>query len=736
MLVVAASHGAVAMMMAFSFVVLLAVTTLSATIFLRQGRRWRVAIAEGLRILIVSIALFMLWQPETSFLEPPTTKRKLVLLVDRSASMQTTDVPAGSEVISRQQAVDQILADASWQQLDDRFERVVESFSGDDGGGSDLAWAIEQAGRRHGQDLAALVLLSDGDWNVGRSPVEAAARWSLNTPVTVPCDTRPIGSPSRLPDLELISADVPTFGVAGKPVRIPFAVQNWMPDAGDLQVVLEVDGATVSEQRLQVAAGQRLDAALTWRPEKAAEYALTLKVAADPRERITSNNQWTKVIDVREEKLNVLVIETRPRWEYRYLRNALVRDTGIEVSCLLLHPELGDVGGGGTGYLSAMPQGPEALASYDVVILGDIGVGPGQLTDSECRDIVGLVQQQASGLVLMPGQHGFQDTLLDTALGDLYPVILDRSKPRGIGSEIPGKYVLTNEGRRSLLTELSDDAETNWTIWESLPGFQWWAAVQRPRAGSEVLAVKSQEDQPSDATDDRGRTPVLVTRRSGAGKVLFMGTDSAWRWRLGVEDKYHYRFWGQVIRWMAYQRNMSVGQSMRMSYHPERPVPGELVSLRAAAMSERGEPVTADTLPLEVIHPDGSRRSHELRNVDTQWGAFVGEVRFPERGSYRLRLNNPDDGSTLETRLEVQGRAVEPIGRPARTDVMQAIAEVGRGQMLATGTVRDWIDRFNGLPLEAERIRRIQWWNHPAMLGAMFLALGGFWIARKWAGLI
>ena len=27
-----------------------------------------------------------------------------------------------------------------------------------------------------------------------------------------------------------------------------------------------------------------------------------------------------------------------------------------------------------------------------------------------------------------------------------------------------------------------------------------------------------------------------------------MGSDSAWRWRRGVEDKFHYRFWSQVVR--------------------------------------------------------------------------------------------------------------------------------------------------------------------------------------------
>ena len=95
-------------------------------------------------------------------------------------------------------------------------------------------------------------------------------------------------------------------------------------------------------------------------------------------------------------------------------------------------------------------------------------------------------------------------------------------------------------------------------VWEGLPGFQWYAPVLRARAGVEVLAVHK------DSENKFGRMPLLATRTYGAGKVLFMGTDGAWRWRRGVEDKYHYRFWGQVVRWMAYQRNMAKGETMRL----------------------------------------------------------------------------------------------------------------------------------------------------------------------------
>ena len=51
----------------------------------------------------------------------------------------------------------------------------------------------------------------------------------------------------------------------------------------------------------------------------------------------------------------MLVVESYPRWEYRYLRNALSRDPGVELSCLLFHPGLSKPGGGNKDYIKQFP---------------------------------------------------------------------------------------------------------------------------------------------------------------------------------------------------------------------------------------------------------------------------------------------------------------------------------------------------------------------------------------------
>ena len=151
-----------------------------------------------------------------------------------------------------------------------------------------------------------------------------------------------------------------------------------------------------------------------------------------------------------------------------------------------------------------------------------------------------------------------------------------------------------------------------------MPGFQWYAPVLRAKAGSEVLAVHK------DTSNEAGRIPLLVTRSYGAGKVLFMGTDGAWRWRKGVEDKYHYRFWGQVVRWMAYQRNMAKGETMRLFYVPDQPRMNQTLTLHANVMDKAGEPLRNGEVSARIEAPSGKTQTVRLSSAGDEWGVFVG----------------------------------------------------------------------------------------------------------------
>jgi len=734
-------------------VVVCIVAALSWLAWQRSGYARNTGMLELLRFVLACLVVVTLNQPEWLELRPPDQRPTLAVLWDQSGSMETRDVindgPPSDKPASRAETIQPLLSAASWKPDGSDLHIVLEPFSSrldPAEEGTDLNAGLTSVLENHAS-LLGVVLLSDGDWNVGRPPVEAATRCRMRG---VPVFAVGVGSKVALPDLELVSMDAPTYGVAGKPLRIPFVVRSTLGQGRDVSVELSIragkgltrdqpsrsvgtdstpDPATVATKVVRVPAMGQAQQALAWTPPGEGEFTLTMRVPQDSDELVAENNEISAPIVVRREELKVLLVESYPRWEYRYLRNALERDPGVEVTCLLFHPDLKGVGGG-RGYIKEFPTAQE-LNRYDVVFLGDVGIGPDQLTNEQAKDLRQLVTAQTSGLVFLPGYTGQQHSLTTSALGDLYPVVLDPARTEGIGSALPGHFSLTERGHRSLLTRLHETDETNDEIWRTLPGFHWYAGILRAKAGSEILAVHAR------ATTEHGRVPLIVTKTYGTGKVLLMGTDGAWRWREGVEDQYHYRFWGQVARWMAYQRKMAEGQSMRLFYSPDRPRVGDVVTLNANVMDAQGAPLAQGTVTVQAISPSGKTKTIRLQSGERgSWGLFVGTFIAGEPGDYRLMTSCSETGASVQTDLSVQGLNRELRGRLARFDVLDEIAQVSKGKLVPVSEAGDLADYLAALPDPEPTVHRVRIWAHPFWAGLLVLLLGVFWVGRKMVGTI
>lgn len=716
---------------ALSVLVVVAAAVLGFIAWRRSGYRRAIGALELFRLLIVAVIALLLCQPEWIEQFRPDRKPVVAVLYDTSGSMQTRDIVdrrrPSAQPRTRAEATAPFASIRPDAAVQEQLDVVCQPFAEpSEGHGSDLNAPLTAALENQG-NLRGIVLVSDGDWNEGRPPVEAASRLRLKN---IPVYTVPLGSPSRLPDVELVSLDLPTFGVAGKSVRIAFAIDNWLPRDYVATIKLEVSTGEKLTKEVRLAAMDRTNDSISWQPALAGDYRLWLEVPAHRDELLADNNKLSAPIAVRDERLRVLLIESYPRWEYRYLRNALSRDPGVELSCLLFHPGLSKVGGGNKDYIAQFPDRLEELAAYDVVFLGDVGLDDGQITAEQCHLLKGLVGQQASGLVFMPGWQGRQASLLETELGDLYPVVLDPVQPRGWGSQTADHFELTEAGRRSLLTRLADTQDENAAVWEDLPGFQWYAAVVRAKAAAEVLCVHKS------ATNEFGRVPLLVTRTYGTGKVLFMGTDGAWRWRRGVEDKYHYRFWGQVVRWMAYQRNMAKGKTVRLYFQPDQPAVRGALALHANIMAASGEPVEDDEVTAAITSPSGKLQTVRFKHEGDEWGLFSGEYTPTEAGEHRISLSGRHSGAALESTFFVQGAAIERVGHPARPEVLEEIARVTGGKVLEPHQVAGVLRTLATQEEPSIESRRLQFWSNPWFAGIVVGLMSAFWICRKVVGLV
>ncbi|RYD23387.1 MAG: hypothetical protein EOP88_04350 [Verrucomicrobiaceae bacterium] len=715
-------------------IALILVAVLCVVSWKRSPHPGRTAALEALRFLSALAVVLLLWQPEWRTVVHPDTKPQIAILWDDSKSMTTVDaalppvLSQEGEIVSRAEWVKKSLESDLWKPLEANGANEVISTpfatpppENSATAGTDLESPLTDLLAQQ-TNLRAVVMLSDGDYNLGQPPVAAAQKLRLRG---VPLFPIPVGSKVRLPDLDLLSVTAPTYGIVGENVQIPFTIRSSLDRQVRTIVRLRDESGKERTKDIVIPPNSETYDSILWRLEKEGSSTLELSVPVADGELIATNNSRKFTIAGRPEKIRVLLIETVPRWEYRFLRNALSRDPGVELSCLLLHPTLGPAEG--KDYIKEFPAKIEELAKYDVIYLGDVGTG--QITKEQCTLIRGLVENQASGLIFMPGPQGNQFSLLDTDLSDLMPVILDEEHKTGMPEAISSPLTLTTEGRTSLLTMLGNSEEENPEIWRRLPGFFWHAPVIKAKGGTEVLAVHGNR------RGKFGPVPLLVTKPAGSGKVLFMGIDSAWRWRRGVEDLYHYRFWGQVARWMSYQRNMASGQRVRLFFNPERPEPGSTVTINANAFDPNGAPLKEGNVTIDLTSPEGRTQRIELQKNETAWGAYSGRFKVDLPGAWKLRATATGaEDKPLETTILAQGVEIEKVGQPARPEVLEEMAKVSKGRVIQPAQLADLIQEISALPEPRPLENRIPLWSHWGTVAALVTLLGLFWIGRKLNG--
>ncbi len=731
-----------------------------------SGERKVIRRLESLRFVILTLLVLTLLRPEFVQHLKRTARPEIAVLLDTSASMKTRDVVVTNRATSRAEWLAKERTNQFWKPLEKSAKVLVEDFatskstplpalSPSDGervaagrergvptdDGTDLNAALESVLKRQ-RNLKAVLLLTDGDWNLGQSPLAAATRFREQG---VPIFSVAVGRETPLPDLVLENVSAPAYGLFGEQIIVPFKVRSNLPrDVKTAVSLIDTNGDEIKKE-ISIPALGELQESILWSPHVVGEVSLKLQLPVEKDEAIPENNAQDFRINVRVEKLKVLVVDSLPRWEYRYLRNALERDPGVEMHCILFHPGMGM--GSGRNYLASFPGSKELLSRYDVIFLGDVGIGQGELSASDAELIKGLVEQQSSGLVFLPGSRGRQLTFLNPAgagLADLLPVVFDKTKPEGVALQNESNLLLSTAGKRHWLTRFDSDEGRNEELWKQLPGFYWSAAIEKSRPGSEVLAVHSE------LRNSWGRMPLLVTRAAGSGKVLFMGTDSAWRWRRGVEDKFHYRFWSQVVRWMAHQRHLSESEGMRLSYSPETPQVGDTIFLQASVADEMGsstgfQPVSpethgqdgrATTVSGKLISPSGRAEQFGFSAVPGGWGVFKSSFAPSEGGKYKVQVTSERDGRKLETEIAVTRPVREKQGQPVNMQILREISGITHGASASYEALNEIVKQISALPEPQPTEKRIRIWSNPWWGGSILLLLVVYWVGRKLSGLV
>ena len=578
---------------------------------------------------------------------------------------------------------------------------------------------------------AAVLILTDGVLTEGAAWEEVAR---LARQKSVPLHIVGIGESEAALDLELRDLVADDVAFVGDVLKFEAkVVARGLKEPQRVQVTLHRrgDALPLATEQVQVTQADRpVPVQLRHEPQREGEQVYVLRVTPLRRERDTANNELQHAVTVRDQKLRVLLVDTFPRLEFRFLKHYLERDRTVELRTLLLaadpqHPEQDRTA------LAAFPVSPEELNQFDAVILGDVSplyFQPGQL-----ETLARFVLEQAGGLILIAGRQYMPLRWRDTPLDPLIPFDLQEAE-LGPNLREPFRLRLTAEGRSLPLFSFGRSAQESRTIWASLPGHYWYLRAPKLKPGALALAVHPQEQGSS------GPLPLIALQYAGAGKVLMLAIDSTWRWRDMVRDRYFGRFWVQSLRYVTRSRLLGVSRQAELTVDRAQYQLGQPVEVRVRILDDAVLELASEGAVVTIQSGASAPGRLKLTPDPALKGAHVFRGRWlpPAEGSYRVVLAMPPvQGEPPHARFQVVA-APNEFRR-----VEMAAAELRRAAEISHGsfhTMADYDSVFRRLPsgrkvpLDVEP--PISLWDTWPMLLLLAALLTLEWALRKRAKML
>ncbi len=731
-----------------------------------KGRvRWGLI---AIRLCVIGVVMLLFARPMLVLRRNTVDPSVVAVLIDKSASMDTLDAESalsGSEgVVSRWDAAvaslsgpDGLLAELNklhhvevWAfsrdaeriglaARPDERATLVETLSGlkPDGGRTNVAGSVTTIiDRTQGRRLAGIVVVSDGRQNEPRELEQAV---QAATARTVSVQTLAVGSTLPRRDIAITSvwADEHVFLHDPLGVRIQIDAHGYdEPVATTVQLRDQATDELLDSKIIEV--GGQLDTVDTefrYRPERGGRRGL--RVVAIPREdeQTAENNAADLMISVHDEKISVMYVEGRPRFEYRCLKDLMVREPSLESSCLLIDadPKFAQEG---TRPIRHFPDSIEELLRYDVVVLGDVDPRDPWIDSARLAMLDDFVSVHGGGVAFIAGEWNVPHSLGGTPLSKLLPVRIDPQFYGRYAGVLRESFAprLTAEGKECRMFRLDHQDLDVETLVEQLPGWFWFASVLGPRPGATVLA-----EHPSAETALGEPVPLVVVRRYGAGRTCYVGSDDVWRWRRYQGQAIYENFWIQLVRGLARGRRLGGEKPWRLDTDRKSYEFGRKVRVRLRA----GEAATADGIEHATVNVTDGQGGLIDRVALTRLGpvarTFEGTF-YPRRtGSFVLDVSAP----RALKRADIQGRVVtvnssDPERHRSEADheFMRMIAARTGGEFHLLGSdpavVAAMIpDRSVSVPDDIEE----PLWDTRLALFTFLLLIVAEWVIRKVKGL-
>ena len=487
-----------------------------------------------------------------------------------------------------------------------------------------------------------------------------------------------------------------------------------------------------------------VNAEILFKPKELGQLDFQVVAAKQPGELDYSDNVLPASVEVVDSSINVLYVDGYPRWEYRYIKNGMIRDTTVNISCLLTSADVGfiqegdpaippdgpDRGKKFPGPITRFPESIEELMPYDVVLFGD--VDPRQFTDRQLQLVSDFVSKRGGGFGMIAGPRYAPIAYRNSPLEPVLPVNISRVVQDDPTQNISEGFrpSLTAAGAASTIYRFFPNAEQNTKfLKEELQPVFWYSRGITRKAVSQVFS-----EHPFDIGPDGQKAPVLVVGRYGAGRTLFSAIDDTWRWRYYTGESVFNTYWVQQLRYLA--RGKKIG-GRDHDLFVDRPTYdlGDEIRVTYRVYNPTFLQQLPPEIPVQLKRDDGTVIAEQkLQRQESQPDLYAGSFVANQQGGFTAHLASA--AGERDRRFVVLQPQLEMEDVSVNQPLLSRLAAETRGQVL---TVSDAPAQLAAIP-SLERLTpnptSNPLWNGWAPLVLFVLLITAEWVLRKVFGML
>ncbi len=597
------------------------------------------------RLVLAFFLAFLLLGPIVKQISNLYEKPAFIILHDNSLSVrEVTDSITRKTLHEETEATQQLLNQKGYESSIVTLTGVTRNEFDYSGNTSDINGALKRiANRYEGQNVAGVILISDGIYNAGLSPLYS----NFNFPV----HTIGIGDTIVRADIALKNIAYNKIAYQGNkfPLRAEVQIKN-IP-ASSITATLVKSGKIIERQIKKFSPGQLLSFDFLPSADEQGIQKYDVQIETRPEEYNTKNNRSSVFVEVVEGRKNILLVAPAPHPDIKALREVITKNANYE---FILHiPEVN-------------PQQASVLIpeNIDLVIFHQSPDVRGKTT----QIFQNFIKSKSSVFLILGQQSDLQQ-------------LARQNIPLKFES-IPREYDEVTPVINPALTNFNISAEALTAFTNFPPVSVHFGKMQVPGDVSSVLFQRV-----GSITTEK---PLLILSNQDSKKIGVMLGEGLWRWRLNEFDRTENTLlfdevFGKLIQFLS-----TTDDKRKFRSYPLRQEfsETEAVVFESQVYNDIFEPVYGNTVEIIITSESGQRTNY---NYVISPGNTRYQVGGLKEGIYRFISRTTLNGKPTEVRGEfaVVERQAELQNLTADFDLLRKLSDNTGGKFYNASNMED-----------------------------------------------